>query len=341
MKYTSGYTKPTFGTFETLSTRYLSRSMENRRFMWHVTHIDTYYAARPTSSNLHDLKSCSASYTQPHQGCRGLCGRASGGLRVVTLNPGVELNLPALETDFDSPRVCAWCKLTPDIWDRVLRNCEAKYRGTEKDMKSGKAPGATNTMQQFKKSGNMRRTVQPYMTNLETNTCSPSILSRNYRQPKRGEPWVEVKFKDENQRIRFLSFNCSSKKKEEEEEDKSNLPIGVFCHRAQKQSCRGIGWIWFLTDHRYVGNQDILIQCFRDSSLSSIASDQYQFILDIAIRISPKSGVLVGPLLAKYGWLYYKYVREIPFALTGSLNLAKATSEGNTVILFVARANDK
>lgn len=68
MKYTSGYTKPTFGTFETLSTRYLSRSMENRRFMWHVTHIDTYYAARPTSSNLHDLKSCSASYTQPHQG---------------------------------------------------------------------------------------------------------------------------------------------------------------------------------------------------------------------------------------------------------------------------------
>ncbi|CBI32818.3 unnamed protein product, partial [Vitis vinifera] len=39
--------------------------------------------------------------------------------------------------------------------------------------------------------------------------------------------------------------------------------------------------------------------------------------------------------------IYYKYVREIPFALTGSLNLAKATSEGNTVILFVARANDK
>nr|POE60858.1 psbp domain-containing protein 6, chloroplastic [Quercus suber] len=38
---------------------------------------------------------------------------------------------------------------------------------------------------------------------------------------------------------------------------------------------------------------------------------------------------------------YYKYVLETPFALTGSHNLAKATAKGNTVILFVASANDK
>ncbi|WOL18685.1 psbP domain-containing protein 6, chloroplastic [Canna indica] len=38
---------------------------------------------------------------------------------------------------------------------------------------------------------------------------------------------------------------------------------------------------------------------------------------------------------------YYKYELETPFALTGSHNLAKATAKGNTVILFVASANDK
>uniref|UniRef100_A0A0F7GYC6 Photosystem II reaction center PsbP family protein n=1 Tax=Melianthus villosus TaxID=377280 RepID=A0A0F7GYC6_9ROSI len=38
---------------------------------------------------------------------------------------------------------------------------------------------------------------------------------------------------------------------------------------------------------------------------------------------------------------YYKYVLETPFALTGAHNLAKATSKGNTVILFVASASDK
>uniref|UniRef100_A0A2N9H822 PsbP C-terminal domain-containing protein n=1 Tax=Fagus sylvatica TaxID=28930 RepID=A0A2N9H822_FAGSY len=38
---------------------------------------------------------------------------------------------------------------------------------------------------------------------------------------------------------------------------------------------------------------------------------------------------------------YYKYVLETPFALTGSHNLAKATAKGNTVVLFVASANDK
>ncbi|KAL3639658.1 PsbP domain-containing protein 6, chloroplastic [Castilleja foliolosa] len=39
--------------------------------------------------------------------------------------------------------------------------------------------------------------------------------------------------------------------------------------------------------------------------------------------------------------LYYKYVLETPFALTGSHNLAKATAKGNTVILFVVSASDK
>ncbi|GFP83812.1 psbp domain-containing protein 6 chloroplastic [Phtheirospermum japonicum] len=39
--------------------------------------------------------------------------------------------------------------------------------------------------------------------------------------------------------------------------------------------------------------------------------------------------------------MYYKYVLETPYALTGSHNLAKATAKGNTVILFVVSANDK
>lgn len=38
---------------------------------------------------------------------------------------------------------------------------------------------------------------------------------------------------------------------------------------------------------------------------------------------------------------YYKYVLETPYAQTGSHNLAKATAKGNTVVLFVASANDK
>lgn len=38
---------------------------------------------------------------------------------------------------------------------------------------------------------------------------------------------------------------------------------------------------------------------------------------------------------------YYKYVLETPYALTGTHNLAKATAKGNTVVLFVASANDK
>ncbi|KAI4300923.1 hypothetical protein L6164_034249 [Bauhinia variegata] len=38
---------------------------------------------------------------------------------------------------------------------------------------------------------------------------------------------------------------------------------------------------------------------------------------------------------------YYKYELETPYALTGSHNLAKATAKGNTVVLFVASANDK
>ncbi|KAH9606198.1 hypothetical protein KSS87_005930 [Heliosperma pusillum] len=38
---------------------------------------------------------------------------------------------------------------------------------------------------------------------------------------------------------------------------------------------------------------------------------------------------------------YYKYELETPYAQTGTHNLAKATAKGNTVILFVASANDK
>ncbi|RYR32855.1 hypothetical protein HN51_033006 [Arachis hypogaea] len=38
---------------------------------------------------------------------------------------------------------------------------------------------------------------------------------------------------------------------------------------------------------------------------------------------------------------YYKYLLETPYALTGTHNLAKATAKGNTLVLFVASANDK
>ncbi|XP_006836240.2 psbP domain-containing protein 6, chloroplastic [Amborella trichopoda] len=41
------------------------------------------------------------------------------------------------------------------------------------------------------------------------------------------------------------------------------------------------------------------------------------------------------------GQTYYTYKLETPYALTGSHNLAKATAKGNTVVLFVASANDK
>ncbi|CAO2194999.1 unnamed protein product [Urochloa humidicola] len=54
------------------------------------------------------------------------------------------------------------------------------------------------------------------------------------------------------------------------------------------------------------------------------------------------SDELVGTNVEKIdGQTYYSYVLETPLALTGSHNLAKATAKGNTVVLFVASANDK
>ncbi|KAF8398195.1 hypothetical protein HHK36_017121 [Tetracentron sinense] len=54
------------------------------------------------------------------------------------------------------------------------------------------------------------------------------------------------------------------------------------------------------------------------------------------------SDELIETSVEKRGDLtYYTYMLETPFALTGSHNLAKATAKGNTVILFVASANDK
>ncbi|KAG9454838.1 hypothetical protein H6P81_007742 [Aristolochia fimbriata] len=51
---------------------------------------------------------------------------------------------------------------------------------------------------------------------------------------------------------------------------------------------------------------------------------------------------LIETLVEKSGeQTYYTYVLETPFALTGAHNLAKATAKGNTVVLFVASANDK
>lgn len=54
------------------------------------------------------------------------------------------------------------------------------------------------------------------------------------------------------------------------------------------------------------------------------------------------SDELVETSIEKLGdQTYYKYVLETPYAQTGTHNLAKATAKGNTVVLFVASANDK
>ncbi|XP_020584157.1 psbP domain-containing protein 6, chloroplastic-like [Phalaenopsis equestris] len=54
------------------------------------------------------------------------------------------------------------------------------------------------------------------------------------------------------------------------------------------------------------------------------------------------SDELIETSIEKHGnQTYYSYVLETPYAATGSHNLAKATAKGNTVVLFVASANDK
>jgi hypothetical protein len=54
-----------------------------------------------------------------------------------------------------------------------------------------------------------------------------------------------------------------------------------------------------------------------------------------------QSGELLMRITVPPVMQYYSYVLETPLALTGSHNLAKATAKGNTVVLFVASANDK
>uniref|UniRef100_A0A0F7GYC1 Photosystem II reaction center PsbP family protein n=1 Tax=Goodyera fumata TaxID=1390594 RepID=A0A0F7GYC1_9ASPA len=54
------------------------------------------------------------------------------------------------------------------------------------------------------------------------------------------------------------------------------------------------------------------------------------------------SDELLETSIEKHGnQTYYSYVLQTPYALTGSHNLAKVTAKGNTVVLFVASANDK
>ncbi|KAL3533467.1 hypothetical protein ACH5RR_006988 [Cinchona calisaya] len=124
-----------------------------------------------------------------------------------------------------------------------------------------------------------------------------NILSGNYCQPKCAEPWVEVKFEDENQgKIQVVASPLIRLT------NKPNATIEDIGSPEKVIASLGP----FVTGNTY--DPDELLETSVEKR-----GDQ----------------------------LYYKYVLETPYALTGSHNLAKATAKGNTVVLFVASANDK
>ncbi|OAY74835.1 PsbP domain-containing protein 6, chloroplastic [Ananas comosus] len=124
-----------------------------------------------------------------------------------------------------------------------------------------------------------------------------NILSGNYCQPKCAEPWVEVKFEDENQ-------------------GKVQVVASPLIRLTNKPNAK-------IED---IGSPEKVI-----ASLGPFVTGN---TLD--------SEELLETSIEKRGdQTYYTYVLETPFASTGSHNLAKATAKGNTVILFVASANDK
>ncbi|KAM0948721.1 putative photosystem II [Dioscorea sansibarensis] len=124
-----------------------------------------------------------------------------------------------------------------------------------------------------------------------------NILSGNYCQPKCAEPWVEVKFEDENQ-------------------GKIQVVASPLIRLTNKPNAT-------IED---IGSPEKLI-----TSLGPFVTGN-TFDQDELLETSIEK---------KGDQTYYTYVLETPFALTGSHNLAKATAKGNTVVLFVASANDK
>ncbi|KAA8517358.1 hypothetical protein F0562_017636 [Nyssa sinensis] len=142
--------------------------------------------------------------------------------------------------------------------------------------------------------------VQPYQFILPPTwkqTRVANILSGNYCQPKCAEPWVEVKFEDENQgKVQVVASPLIRLT------NKPNATIEDIGSPEKVIASLGP----FVTGNTYDSDE----------------------LLETSVE---KRGDLT----------YYKYALETPYALTGSHNLAKATAKGNTVILFVASANDK
>ncbi|KAL6988082.1 PsbP domain-containing protein 6, chloroplastic [Sarracenia purpurea var. burkii] len=142
--------------------------------------------------------------------------------------------------------------------------------------------------------------VQPYQFILPPTwkqTRIANILSGNYCQPKCAEPWVEVKFEDENQ-------------------GKVQVVASPLIRLTNKPNAT-------IED---IGSPEKVI-----ASLGPFVTGS-----------TYDSDELLETSVEKQGnQTYYKYVLETPYALTGTHNLAKATAKGNTVVLFVASANDK
>ncbi|GAB4851788.1 PsbP domain-containing protein 6, chloroplastic [Ancistrocladus abbreviatus] len=124
-----------------------------------------------------------------------------------------------------------------------------------------------------------------------------NILSGNYCQPKCAEPWVEVKFEDD-------------------EQGKVQVVASPLIRLTNKPNAT----------IEEIGSPEKLI-----ASLGPFVTGN---------TYDPDE--LLETSVEKHGnQTYYKYVLETPYALTGTHNLAKATAKGNTVVLFVASANDK
>ncbi|KAI3421589.1 PsbP domain-containing protein [Psidium guajava] len=142
--------------------------------------------------------------------------------------------------------------------------------------------------------------VEPYQFVLPPTwkqTRVANILSGNYCQPKCAEPWVEVKFEDDNQ-------------------GKVQVVASPLIRLTNKPNA----------SIEEIGSPEKLI-----ASLGPFVTGS---------TYDPDE--LLEASVEKLGnQTYYKYALETPYALTGSHNLAKATAKGNTVVLFVASANEK
>ncbi|CAK9188547.1 unnamed protein product [Ilex paraguariensis] len=195
--------------------------------------------------------------------------------------------------------------------------------------------------------------VQPYKFIIPPTwkqTRVANILSGNYCQPKCAEPWVEVKFEDEKQgKIQLVTGNVQPYKfiipPTWKQTRVANILSGNYCQPKCAEP-----WVEVKFEDEKQGKIQVVA-----SPLIRLTNKPNATIEDIG---SPEKVIAsLGPFVTgntydpdellessieKRGDLtYYKYVLETPFALTGSHNLAKATAKGNTVVLFVASANDK